>query len=1572
MTKLELLVNDDLMTKDRVKVLSVMLDSVAAQFDQRPSDSAMKLKAKMGNFVIEGLPDKNGISPLIAGLSPPTYVGMKAIATTPTHRNKSILSLEFETNPLNRSCDQRVKLETEPLNVVYHAASVNRLLEVLQKPESVQLKEFSTAMFAKYEEVKSRSTMGLEFALQNRTVLNLDISLAPVLLVVPEMGCYTPTANLLILDLGVFKIHTKGIGKRKGEDEPSKAKTEEERRKEQMDKAYDKFQIDLKSLQILFSGPKDNWSQARTTPATDLHVLQPTGFTLVLERCTIEDLKLARAKVFGSLPDLDLSISDRRLLDILKLLMTIPTPPPAPVPKTSILVIEEPTLKERAKLKTIMEDNEVELTEEESVVKPKVDKQQVQTNLEVALMLDKISIKVFQTQSNGATLPIIHMLLSKIGTEITQTTFDLKVVAVLGNFEVLHGQFQDWVEPQKGLMLVANPNRNNPEKPLVSLEFVQADRLGPFFVNDHQMTEMKLVAQINAIHLNLHQEAIVSLQKIGNDFNAELTALKKSLAPPVTTETVEINKPPELPGGLRTPRRSMSLSSVKSLKLGGKKKKKSKAEELSFIDRIINTRIEAKIVDIQVAIGTSHSLLTVMNAKDISADLVMREKEMNFTNLLRTISITDPTPGRIHKQILSVSSDVFRLEFTQFNRSDEERKLMTANDVDMAVMIKIAQVNFVFLNIWVTSLLDWLGPFQAAAQDAASQAGAAAAAGTLESVKNLHAQATKMKFNIDISAPVVMIPQNSRSKEFLLADFGNLSILNKFVTISAPDLSSTDAIVDEMIVKLADMKVSRVIVAEDLVTNLAECQILEPVTFDLSLARNLSFDWYKERPEISISAVLPMVKASLSQEDYAMVMATLSENLGETAPTKPAPKPISPAETVTETTEHKEEPTTDVVVAKPQDLADVPAGPNAHVVRMVFNFRLKLISASLYMGSSNLTAGLAQRDPKRSLACVEMQSTSVDGKMCIDGSMTARVILVSFTMDDARLGHENGISRLLDKKLRALPAGEANSLENMIDIDFSQDRLQNQKLDLKLTPFFLCFNSEFIGAIGVFFAPPSKPSDDEDDRPMTRAKRKAKATEQIKKKAVVLPPPRTGSLVVTASLGEPEIILVEDASKPNETKALILKFDVKFKMQSFPDSNVIQGEVKDLQILSSYYLPQRRKEYEVSVLKSCDVTLNVSQPYGEGQNVDVRVTPVVIKVSPSIIQLLSSVASSFSSQSAATQQEMLEKRRFVRRPNIWTEKAVADGDFWFLDPDEGLDAITAATETSITEEEGVYLCEEMLMVVEAFVLMLETGFGTKTAPLIFLDSNFRAEVRDWSSHLSASANLKMEMAYFNERLSTWESVIEPVETDGKYSTWEVTFLVQTFTEADRLDVDDTTPPPKMKISIMSSDLMQLTVTKSFLDVTKKLSDVFTSAAKQTLVSQQHDAIDYGDVPYLLRNETGLEFQILPIGDLLAVSKSATSVLAGETIGLNYKTKTQHYAKTTSASALTSEESPTLLLELVVPEFNTPRSVNLNRADKRLFHLPQVTHPGDQWSFVTEVRSDYGQKTVILRSHIQVS
>ena len=93
-----------------------------------------------------------------------------------------------------------------------------------------------------------------------------------------------------------------------------------------MAKAYDNFQLRLSNLRLIFSDSFDNCMKAREDRYSDDHLLKPTGMCIDMLRATIDDIQLPMFRLIGELPDLVLTISDDRLVELLDFFDTIPRP----------------------------------------------------------------------------------------------------------------------------------------------------------------------------------------------------------------------------------------------------------------------------------------------------------------------------------------------------------------------------------------------------------------------------------------------------------------------------------------------------------------------------------------------------------------------------------------------------------------------------------------------------------------------------------------------------------------------------------------------------------------------------------------------------------------------------------------------------------------------------------------------------------------------------------------------------------------------------------------------------------------------------------------------------------------------------------------------------------------------------------------------------------------------------------------------------------------------------------------------------------------------------------------------
>ena len=134
----------------------------------------------------------------------------------------------------------------------------------------------------------------------------------------------------------------------------------------------------------------------------------------------------------------------------------------------------------------------------------------------------------------------------------------------------------------------------------------------------------------------------------------------------------------------------------------------------------------------------------------------------------------------------------------------------------------------------------------------------------------------------------------------------------------------------------------------------------------------------------------------------------------------------------------------------------------------------------------------------------------------------------------------------------------------------------------------------------------------------------------------------------------------------------------------------------------------------------------------------------------------------------------------------------------------------------------------------------------------------------------------MEVAYYNEKLAVWEPLVEPVECDNKHRPWEINIQVKHFKivplcttsvilivnkclliviclmlqvqantdplppPSDEEDNDQILlPAPKMSITVESTDILQVTMSKTCLDVLSKLGKVRVGSESMEFLKKNH-------------------------------------------------------------------------------------------------------------------------------------
>ncbi|EYC32490.1 hypothetical protein Y032_0003g1609 [Ancylostoma ceylanicum] len=1341
-----------------------------------------------------------------------------------------------------------------------------------------------------------------------------------------------------------------------------------------MDKAYDKFRVKLSNVVVSMA---ENVAKGRASlgdKESPLHILKPTGLDIQIHKCSIDDLRLPRMRIIGALPDIVIGISDIRLLDLTRLLLSIPKPEPDP----EVAAIEEKLIesteikvKDRAKMKTIMEVQEIESDEKpaqeaaaDDSQKSKTSEQQVQ--LELDLHLNQIGVIVLRKDDVLCEVSILRM-----GCKLQMRTFDMVVTAELGAIRVSMPMFKSIDPKRKCLYFIDN---NEEEGSLMTLKFIQANPESPFFATEYQSTEQYIEFKFRKLLVSLHQEGLMELKQFGEKMQAEMNALQKVEEKPVE-EAIE-------QGARKLSRQiSGSVESLAAVSRDAQKQaaavkkrrgKRSAAEEEEQAARVIKMRLEATIGSLGVAIGTEKSLETWIAIENIRADVKMTVKAMNVIATLQTVKMEDMTEGSLYRKLLSVAGEkeMLRFEMVQYQRTDEQKKLMQPSDIDMSVKVRLAQMRFIFLNLWLCRLMAWMAPFQEEAARAAAAAQAAAsekAAEAAQNVKQMLAESPpRIQLDVQLEAPIIVVPQLSKSRNALVLILGKLMVNNHITG----DRQNPKIIMDRMEVKLMDMTFGIGRMGDDASTFDMKCEVLEPLSFNIAVHRNLVFAIAKDLPELTVDAQIPSLAVKMSEHDYNTVMQTLSGNLAEgselAVPPPPPPSQCKDSsdskekETTTEEGEdklqlEKKKLSTKASSAPKAVATPAPAPVEAPKPKIVFQFTLDNIVAVLYMGGSD-ESGV--RNVNDAFAAMRLHGLKLSGTIKEDNSMNVAISLNTFTMADERR-EKTKIHMLLDKK-------NANQADRFLALAFSQDAQQNKNVKLKMSAFFICLCPEFLGCLSRFFTVDKTEEDLQNEVEAIKAvggsKPTAAQTTAAASDGPDTPPP---SIVLDCDMQGVEVILVENSMEPDTTQALILSFNMKMAAHPSPTEQVMSGGIEKLAMFSSYYAQSRRNEVTYEVLKPMNIgiEMRIDTPT-KATNLVLKMSPMEVRMSPSIIRLLSAVNAEFAKSSAVDQKTTTVSSPKPREfPNYWKPKRIDQKKFWFFTVPTAQEACDENEGTASNRAPVEHAHVEM----ERMNFTLEAGDSSVPVPLIFMQILMNAEASGWSSALQASADLSLQMSYYNEASSVWEPVIEPVEVStDNWSPWNLKMTVKGRNKMDPLD-----SRPGMDVKIEADDILNITITKSFLSLLNKVSEAFAHAAKQ--ISPPTTRQLPGTSAFLVLNETGMIIKMSD-SDTLQVSENGEDVEAphGRFVDLRMNKEAAAVAAESQDKERLSTNQVELKADLRINLLDTVRNIKIGRAGKIAVPLPKKSDGGKQWKVIVETSIENGRRLITFTSHVEVT
>uniref|UniRef100_A0A8R1Z6F4 Uncharacterized protein n=1 Tax=Pristionchus pacificus TaxID=54126 RepID=A0A8R1Z6F4_PRIPA len=1504
---------------------------------QRPSAGAINLKARISEVRMDGCKE----------------------AMLRMREKGDWLTVEVDTNPLAGGYDQKVALRIAPVNVIYHAAAVNKAIDVFKPPESVKLNQLTAAAMSRYEEVKTRSTMGMQHALEKKTKLVLDMVIQPATIFICEGGTYAEFKPVLLADLGLLTISTVDVDVKK--------LTEKDRMGQLAAKAYDRFRVELSNVVVVLAENVKDAEAARTQPSSPLHLLRPTGLDIQIHKCGIDDLKLAKLRILGNLPDVVIGISDVHLIMLLKLLISIPKPPADAVTEKEEELVSAPKLRDRAKMKTIMED-EVELSVEPTdEPKDVLAKNNQQVQIELELSLNEVGLVVSRGSSTLVALSVLGMK-----CRLQMRTHDMVVKAEMGALRVHMPTHKSLAPGRDHLYLVDNLDQDGP---LLSVDYVQAQTESPFFATEYKNTEQHVRLNFTQLIVSLHQEGLIELKKYGEEVQAKVNEIvgKKDDDSEVegTEETVT-----DAVGKKLSQVVAHSMESLTALRKEHSARKKSRKDTMAAdveTDKIINMKVESRFGSLSVYLGSEKQLESMLSIEDVRASVKMMKAQMDVSATLKSIAITDSAKDALYRKLMHVQGKeevMLRFEMTQFNR---EEKAKRPTDIDMRVKVRIARLRFVFVNLWVSRVLAWLQPFQAQAAAAAAAASAAATAKAQQVAQDVKAaiaeRQPRIELDVHLEAPIILVPRLSTSNDVIVVDLGSMSVNNKIVAEKA---GGGMVVIDAMAVTLKECSVGVGTMEGAGRTLVNRRHILSPLTFTVQLSRNLMWEESKAKPQAAVDMHLSVVEAKLSQKDYATIMATLSGNLAEKVEPDDTVEVFTPPSTRTPPIEDlkKDEKKTEVEKQHPGDrIADAATEEKPVVATTDVQFDVRLVVDEI--------KAVLNADDDGGIATLSIRGFKTNAKVLGDGSLDVALNLTAFTMYDERA--ETEIRELMEKR--------GHKDEDLIKMHFAQNAQQDRKVRLSMCAFFICLCPEFLGSLAKFFA--VEKTEEEKEREAAEAERKLAsgattvgvAGGGAAGGAAAPAAPVQGTLALDADIKGIEVILVEDSTQPASSQALILTFNCNIKSHPTADAEEMTGGIEGLHIFSSYYDVTKRDQVTYEVLKKADIKLTLrSERKSKAMDIKVHSTPLELYMAPSIIRMLSAVNTQFAaaSQEESTVSTLVPRVRTFE--NYWGVKPLNEAKHWFLKVPVAEEAVEEVEEQPVSPTGPVERAEVKFPVIS---LTLETDDGGVRTPLILLGMSMELNASNWSWALKAEGDISLQMNYYNESISVWEPVIEPCEVDeGVFETWTMQLNV-----IGRNKLDSADKNPDMSVKIETERMLNITFTKSLYELTNKLGDAFTRAAKQ--IAPPTGTQLPGDEPFLVLNDTGVTVMIHN-SNTLQVSSDDRPIDAthGDYVRLRLREEVANGVGSAAAAARDPFGPPVqqeTKIDMIMETLGEKQTVRVGRAGRQILEFnPKMKnqngdHPGEvtvsggnsAWKVVAETRVEGGRRLLTLSSHIRV-
>ncbi|XP_067327336.1 intermembrane lipid transfer protein VPS13C isoform X1 [Anolis sagrei] len=1374
--------------------------------------------------------------------------------------------------------DGMVSLKVGCIQIIYLHKFLMSLLNFL---DSFQVAK--EALSAATEKAAERAATSVRDLAQRSFRLAMDINLKAPVIFVPQSSV---SFNAVVVDLGLIKVQNK-FSLVPAKDCP-------------LPPVVDRMEVQLTQLKMARTILQPGFSQP------DIPILHPINLNLSVNRNLAGSWyhRIPMMEVKGYLDVMDVVLNQEDLNVLLKIL----TENLAEADKTMGGTEPGAQTKEfpsSPKGPSAPPQKDVPLNR--ALATSKETTPEDVTNMLLNFEIKKVVITLTK-RAEQRSLPLHRLTILQLGTEGRIKSHDLTATAYLKKIDMKCLEFTD----SKGNPLNIVSSSDDSDEHLLKMEYIKADADGPHFETVYKNTKQVLDVSFSSLDLLLHMDALLSIMNFFLYASSGFATTEKGTGAKLPSEE---------------PVRTVLAKT---------------APVPAALDNVFDLKLTARLSAFNIWVCDQQGDIADMRIQGMEASVFTMPKQTEVFARLRDFIVINVDPKAVHKKTVSIVGDeVFRFALSLYPEATAGEAYTDMSKVDSRMSLKVGCIQIVYLHQFFMSLLNFLNHFQAA-KEALSAATAQAAERAASSMKDFAQKSFRLSMEVNLKAPVIVIPQSSVSRNALVADLGLITVQNAFRLIPG-DTATHPPIIDNMEIQLTQLKISRTLIAED---SQPEIEILQPVNLQLSVQRNLAAAWYLQIPGIAVKGDLKAMQISLSQDDLTLLMKILLENLGEaSADPRATPSASSEAQKLKkskggmEADHEKDNLTTsgekNISEAKPKES-----------VTLLFEFNFESLSIVLFNAAVDQKSQYSLHDNSLRLGELCLHLMTSTGQMFSSGSMGINTKLKTCTLDDLREGVQRATSRMIDKK-------DSGDDSVMMDISYTQDKSGTEIVSV-LDKLYLCASVEFLLTVADFFvkAMPaaSSPSEKSAQFHLKQGKPKPEKDES-----------QRPNVSMVARITDPEVVFVANLTKA-DAPALSASFQCDFSLSSGPLAQRMTAQVRELRVLACPFLHGKGEKSLTTVVQPCSLTMEAMMHTSGMQAVDVVVEEFIVKISPKI---LNTVMTIMAAMKAKPRDDESGGATCSPADDLWSVKPVDRCQYWFL----GVDMATEATEAFLASEASTKQ-ESFHAQVRSIQVTLECGLGHRTVPLLLAESTFAGTVTNWTSLLAAQGDMTLEVHYYNETYAVWEPLIE--RTEKEKSQWKLKLEMKTNPEQDRgglLPGDDfvVLPEPQSAIHISSKDTMNITISKASLAVFDNLAKGFSEGAGST-----YDYTLKDRAPFTLKNALGLPLKVHTCRSLQVIG-SATGedihdVRVGESLELDYAAlEPQHRGK---LSAFYRQESSLFTLSFGPHGYTEVANVPIAKPGRRLYNVraPERDHSD---SVVVQIDAEEGNKVITIRSPLQI-